>query len=104
MAWFVRGFIVLCAFVLAVPASAHPVPFSYLDVRLQKSAIDVSLVVHIFDLAHDLGIKQMEQLLQPSVVAARESDIRALIVPRLKLESDGSAVQPEWLGTPEILA
>jgi hydrogenase/urease accessory protein HupE len=89
---------------IASPASAHPVPFSYLDIRLQKSSsIEVTLVVHIFDVAHDLGIKPMEQLLQPQVVAARESDIRKLILPRLKLEADGRPAGAEWLGTPEIL-
>jgi hydrogenase/urease accessory protein HupE len=105
MAWFIRCFVLLCTLVLAGPASAHPVPFSYLDVKVQKSPwVDVSLVVHIFDVAHDLGIKPMEQLLQPAVVAARESDIRMLILPRLKLEADGQPVNAEWLGTPEILA
>jgi hydrogenase/urease accessory protein HupE len=89
---------------LGAPASAHPVPFSFLDVILQKSStIDVSLVVHIFDLAHDLEIKPMEQLLQPGFVAAREADIRALILPRLKLEADGRLLDAEWLGMPEIL-
>jgi hydrogenase/urease accessory protein HupE len=39
----------------ASPASAHPVPFSYLDVRVEQGAIDVTLVAHVFDLAHDLG-------------------------------------------------
>jgi hydrogenase/urease accessory protein HupE len=105
MAWFIRGFVTLCVLVLAGSASAHPVPFSYLDVRLQRSpTIEVSLVVHIYDVAHDLGIKPMEQLLQPAVIAARESDIRALIVPRLKLEADGRPLEAEWLGTPEVLA
>ena len=36
-------------------ASAHPVPFSYLDVRIEPNAIDVTLVAHVFDLSHDLG-------------------------------------------------
>ena len=39
----------------ASPASAHPVPFSYLDVRIEPHAIDVTLVAHVFDLAHDRG-------------------------------------------------
>lgn len=44
------------AWILAAsPASAHPVPFSYLDVRIEPHAIDVTLVAHVFDLAHDRG-------------------------------------------------
>ena len=65
----------------ASPAIAHPVPFSYLDVQVQKSALDVSLVVHIFDLAHDLQIAPPERLLEPAVVAEREGAIRALLTP-----------------------
>jgi hydrogenase/urease accessory protein HupE len=39
----------------AGPASAHPVPFSYVDVRIEPHAIDVTLVAHVFDLSHELG-------------------------------------------------
>ena len=79
---------VLAAGLLACarPAIAHPVPFSYLDVQVQKSALDVSLVVHIFDLAHDLQIAPPERLLEPAVVAEREGAIRALLTPRVELE------------------
>ena len=63
----------VCLLLPAATASAHPVPFSYLDVQLQKSALDVSLVVHIFDLAHDLQIVPPERLLEPAVVAERRT-------------------------------
>src|ERR1700674_4887110 len=87
---------------LANPAAAHPVPFSYLDVQLQPSALDVSLVVHIFDLAHDLQIAPGERLLEPSVVGERDSAIRSLVTPRLALDADGRRLTPEW-SAPEIL-
>ena len=86
----------------AKPALAHPVPFSYLDVQVQKSALDVSLVVHIFDLAHDLQIAPPERLLEPAVVAEREGAIRALLTPRVELDADGRRLTPEW-SPPEIL-
>ncbi len=86
----------------ARPAIAHPVPFSYLDVQVQKSALDVSLVVHIFDLAHDLQIAPPERLLEPAVVAEREGAIRALLTPRVELDADGRRLTPEW-SPPEIL-
>ena len=44
-------------------------PFSYLDLRLQPDAIEGSLVVHIFDAAHDLNIEPVERLLDPAVAA-----------------------------------
>jgi hydrogenase/urease accessory protein HupE len=92
----------VCLLLLATPASAHPVPFSYLDVQLQKSALDVSLVIHIFDLAHDLQIAPPERLLEPAVVAEREAAIRSLVAPRLEIDGNGQTLTPEWSG-PEIL-
>src|SRR5215468_155921 len=62
--------LLICALALAQPAAAHPVPFSYLDLRLENNTLDVSLIVHIFDVAHDLGIAPMERLLESDVVAA----------------------------------
>ena len=90
-------------FALARPASAHPVPFSYLDVQLQKLQIDVSLVVHMFDLAHDLQVNPAERLLEPAVVSEREGAIRSLLAPRLELRADGQLLRPEWAAPPEIL-
>ena len=40
-----------------VPAAAHPAPFSYLDVRLRAGAVDVSVVIHAFDVAHELRVE-----------------------------------------------
>ena len=50
---------------MASPASAHPIPFSYLDLRLRPDGIDGTLVAHIYDVAHDLRIEPMERLLDP---------------------------------------
>jgi hydrogenase/urease accessory protein HupE len=86
----------------ATAAFAHPVPFSYLDVQLQKSSLDVTLVVHMFDLAHDLQIAPPERLLEPAVVAEREDAIRSLLMPRLEIDGDGRRLSPEW-SAPEIL-
>ena len=95
MQWIGRGFLLLAAVLLALPAGAHPVPFSYLDVQLQRSSIDVSLTVHIYDLAHDLQVTPMERLLKPRFLAERESAIRALFAPRLGLKADGQSLTPE---------
>jgi hydrogenase/urease accessory protein HupE len=103
MRWVGWGLVLVCALVIvARPLLAHPVPFSYLDVQLRPGAIDVSLVVHIFDVAHDLEITPMERLLEPGTVAEREQAIRALLVPRLGFAVDGRPQAAEWL-PPEIL-
>jgi hydrogenase/urease accessory protein HupE len=94
--------IVLCALAYARPAFAHPVPFSFLDVQLQKSSIEVSLVAHIFDVAHDLQVAPVERLLEPPVVAEREAAIRSMLAPRLELSVDGRVLAPAW-GDTEIL-
>jgi len=91
----VVGLVVLMVF--AKPASAHPVPYSYLNVYLRPDAVDVSLVAHIYDLAHDLGISPMQRLLEPDVATRHETGIRRLIGPRLRLEIDGRTVLPQWL-------
>ncbi len=48
---------------VALPAAAHPVPFSYLDVQIEPDAINLTLVVHVFDAAHELGVNPPELLL-----------------------------------------
>jgi hydrogenase/urease accessory protein HupE len=97
-----RGLMALCVLTIASIASAHPVPFSYLDVQIEKSSVDVSLVAHIFDVAHDLQVTPAERLLEPSLVAEREAAIRAMLAPRLELSADGRPLSPEW-GTTEVL-
>ena len=60
----------------AAAVSAHPVPFSYLDLHLRGGGIEGSLIVHTFDLAHELKIDPPERLLDPSFVADRSTDDR----------------------------
>jgi hydrogenase/urease accessory protein HupE len=93
---------ILTVLLIALPAFAHPVPFSFLDVRLQPASIDATLTIHIFDLAHDLNITPMERLLDRAVLASQDAAIRALIGPRLQLMADGRAISPEWLRSEPI--
>src|SRR4051812_1837084 len=90
----------LCVLLYGVrPAAAHPVPFSFLDLRLQPAGsggVDASLVVHIFDLAHDLKIDPPERLLDESLVTARRDEINRLLAPRLVMTADGRTLKGEW--------
>jgi len=82
---------ILAALLLpAVPASAHPTPFSYLDVRVNQGYAEVDLVAHIIDIAHDLNIDPPEQLLNPEVLAVRKTDISRLLSSRFHLRADGT--------------
>ncbi len=87
----------------AVPASAHPVPFSYLDVRVEPSAIDASLVVHVFDAAHDLDVAPVERLLDPAIAAAHAAALADLVARRLTVLADGRPLRLDW-GSVEVLA
>jgi hydrogenase/urease accessory protein HupE len=87
----------------AIPAIAHPVPFSYVDLRLQPQAIDASIVVHVFDVAHDLGIEKVDTLLEPAQVAAHRAGILQLVSARLQLAADGRVLNPAVWSEPELL-
>jgi len=92
---------VLCV-LSARPVSAHPVPFSYLDLRIQPDAIDGVLVVHIFDAGHDLNVNPAERLLEPAVAARYTAALTALLAPRFTVAADGRALTPQWLGLETI--
>ena len=98
-----RAFLAIIALVVfALPAVAHPVPFSYLDFQLQPGSIDISLTVHIYDLAHDLEVTPMERLLDPGFLDKTKYLIQAMLTPRFELAADGYSLNPEW-SEPEIL-
>jgi len=84
--------------VLAVSraALAHPVPFSYLDLRIQPDAIDGVLVVHMFDVAHDLDVAQPERLLEPATAARESARIAQVLGPRFQVTADGQVLTPRW--------
>ncbi|HYN06976.1 MAG TPA: HupE/UreJ family protein [Vicinamibacterales bacterium] len=94
--------LVLAAALRATPVDAHPVPFSYLDLRLQPSAIEGTLVVHILDVAHDLNITNAERLLDPSFAAQQAGAIAKLFEGRLVARVGGVTLQPQW-ATVEVL-
>jgi hydrogenase/urease accessory protein HupE len=91
---------VLCALCLLVgaPATAfaHPAPFSYIDLRLQRDAIDGIVVAHIFDVAHDLNIDDAARLLDPAFARQQSRAFAALIGARLAVGADGRVLEPQW--------
>src|SRR5262245_38212979 len=84
-------------FAQAAPASAHPVPFSYLDLRLEPGMVELSIVVHMFDVGHDLQIDPADRLLDGAFLATKQDALVGLIAPRIHLFADGAALTPvEW--------
>ena len=74
---------------VAAPVAAHPVPFSYLDVHIQPGTLELTLVAHVFDVAHELGIEPSERLLDPVVLGPQAKTIVALLQRRLQVATDG---------------
>jgi hydrogenase/urease accessory protein HupE len=84
------------------PALAHPVPFSYLDLRLRPGGLEGTLVAHVEDLGHDLGIEPVSRLLDPALASRQEEAIARLFAERLIFTVDGRRVVPQWGGV-EVL-
>jgi hydrogenase/urease accessory protein HupE len=85
-------------------AYAHPVPFSYLDVRLRPAALDVTLVVHVFDAGHDLDVTPAEALLDPATLRGYASALETMLAPRLAVFADGHTLTPDWQDVEPIAA
>ena len=99
------GFGALCLLLLAAaPAHAHPVPFSYLDLRLERAALDGTLVVHIYDAAHDLNVEPMEKLLDPAVAAQQAGALATMLGARFTVTADGRPLTAAWAPGVEVLA
>lgn len=79
---------VLLVLVWASSAAAHPAPFSYLDLVIRDGRIDGTLVVHIIDAAHELGITPPDQLLDNTVAERERERLAALLTPRIALRTD----------------
>jgi hypothetical protein len=88
----------LLALVVARAASAHPAPFSYLDVRIVESGIEGALVVHDFDVAHDLGVDPPDRLQDAAVAAGFRDQLTRLMDSRVAILLDGTRAPLTWTG------
>jgi len=83
---------------LARGATAHPAPFSYLDLQVAADHLDGTLVVHVIDLAHDLRLDASERLLDPTYVTLEAPRLCALVVPRVGILTRSGEVHPSCTG------
>ena len=95
---------VLAFFGAVAPAAAHPAPFSYVDVRLEPDGLDLTLVVHVFDIAHEFGIEPVDRALDPVVLNQRAHAIAAMLGDRLRIGIDGAVLAGAVWSAPEPLA
>lgn len=82
----------LCLILFAPQASAHPAPFSYLDVTVHDDGLSGRLVVHAIDVAHELSLPDPARLAEMAVVQAHREAIVALMTSRVAIETDGRPV------------
>jgi hypothetical protein len=103
-----RLLFILIAICLAAPCGrveAHPAPFSYLDVRLDgrgnttgTTGITGTLVLHVIDVAHELGMTAPEPLLDASAANEAFPKITEFLRDRLTFAADGHALTVAWDG------
>ena len=100
-----RLVLVLAALCAAGPvrALAHPAPFSFVDLRLADGALDVTVVAHAWDVAHEFDIDDPALVLDPDILGLRGDRLGALMAERLRLTVDGRPLALERWSAPEIL-
>ena len=81
--------VIVALFGLPVPAAAHPVPFSYLDIHVGPDALELTLVVHVFDVAYELRVDPPERILDAAVLGPQGNALVALLQQRLQVAADG---------------
>lgn len=79
----------LATLLFSLAATAHPAPFSYLDLRLQGRSIEGVLTVHAIDLAHELEIDQPATLLDQGVLDRQYGNIQHILSGRMRIGGPG---------------
>ena len=83
------------ALATAAPALPHPAPFSYLDVRLSGNSVQGTLVLHDFDVAHELKLTTPDPLLDGATLPRYTPGITTLVLERVRMNADGRDVKWE---------
>ena len=83
---------------------AHPAPFSFIDVRLTSNELEVTAVLHVWDVAYEYGIEDPNDLLDPTILRLRANDLGRLIAGRFELHADGNPITFDDWSSPEIVS
>jgi hydrogenase/urease accessory protein HupE len=97
------GFLLLALILSALPAQAHPLPLSYVDLRLDREGLEASVEAPAVDLAHDLPPLSAKALLSPDTLQAHQQEIVALLTSRLTLSASGKTLSPSVEGIAPVL-
>jgi hydrogenase/urease accessory protein HupE len=80
--------------ILPSPVSAHPAPFSYVDLQVTRDGIDAAVVMHAFDIAHDLGLSSEDRVFDADFVRNNGAKLTAMVVSRFSLTANGTEITP----------
>ena len=100
---FVACAVLAAALWLPAPAAAHPAPFSFVDLRLQSTTIELEVVVHAFDVAYELAIQPPNRVLEPGGLGGRAQRLADMVRERLEITVDGSRLDVAVWSDPEPL-
>ena len=100
----VRVLLCLGAVVASVTQlQAHPAPFSFVDLRIEGTRVDLQVVVHAFDVAYELGVQPPNRVLEPGGLGSRADRLGALVDERLAVTVDGRRLVVDSWSAPEPL-
>ncbi len=98
-------FVCLCALIAGrvERVEAHPAPFSFVDITVGQQQVDVAVIVHIWDVAHEYALEDPSVLLDAGMVRRVVTELGAVINGRLSVLVDGQdLVLSNWTD-PELL-
>jgi hydrogenase/urease accessory protein HupE len=88
---------------VAPPVSAHPAPFSFVDLHIHQASVDIEVVIHAFDVAYELGIDPPGRVLDPDVLGSGTQRLAALLRDRLQVVVDGRPLLFDSWSAAEVL-
>src|SRR5579871_55844 len=89
-----RGMLLFAMLLSSLPSLAHPLPLSYVDLRLDRDGLEASVEAPAMDLAHDLPHLSEKLLLTPDTLQAHQQEVAALLTARLTLSTSGKILPP----------
>lgn len=96
------GMLLFAMLLPATPSVAHPLPLSYVDLRLDRDGLEASVEAPAVDLAHDLPHLSEKLLLAPDALQAHQQEVAALLTSRLTLSTAGKILQPSVEGVTPV--
>jgi hypothetical protein len=86
----------LATLLIARIAGAHAAPYSYLTLMVGDGSTHGTLLMHEFDVAHEVGVADPAILRDPDTIRQHQAMLQKLLGQRLSIAFDDRRVQPQW--------